>query len=125
MNPTLASCINSIDNVIRLVEEGYYDDPKTKLMMCKLDLERRMSLIVERKRHLINNRRRTYLNYLYGLFSLKCGELNNVLLQLCVVRRKTANQLAKIDAYSDPQVAAIAEFTKDGLKTRNAFHKDV
>lgn len=37
--------------------------------------------------------------------------------------RKSQNYYAKTDAYSDPEVAALAEYTKDGLKTRNKYYK--
>lgn len=39
------------------------------------------------------------------------------------VPRKTVLQSIKEDAYSDPTVAALAELTKGGLKTRNRFYK--
>ena len=39
------------------------------------------------------------------------------------VPRKTVLQAIKEDAYSDPAVAALAELTKGGLKTRNKFYK--
>jgi hypothetical protein len=37
--------------------------------------------------------------------------------------RKSQNYLAMTDAYSDPEIAALAEYTKGGLKTRNKFYK--
>ncbi len=37
--------------------------------------------------------------------------------------RKTVLQLLKEDAYVDPSIAAMAEMTKGGLKTRNRFYK--
>lgn len=37
--------------------------------------------------------------------------------------RKTVLQLLKEDAYADPSIAAMAEMTKGGLKTRNRFYK--
>lgn len=39
------------------------------------------------------------------------------------VHRKTVLEMIKEDAYSDPSVAALAELTKGGLKTRNRFYK--
>ena len=39
------------------------------------------------------------------------------------IQRKTVLQMIKEDAYSDPSVAALAELTKGGLKTRNKFYK--
>ena len=39
------------------------------------------------------------------------------------IRRKTVLQMIKEDAYSDPSIAALAELTKDGLKTRNKFYR--
>ena len=39
------------------------------------------------------------------------------------VHRKTVLEMVKEDAYSDPAVAALAELTKDGLKTRSKFYK--
>lgn len=38
-------------------------------------------------------------------------------------QRKTVLQMIKEDAYADPSVAALAELTKGGLKTRNKFYK--
>lgn len=39
------------------------------------------------------------------------------------MKRLTPAVEAKIEAYEDPEIAAYAELTKDGLKTRNRFYK--
>lgn len=39
------------------------------------------------------------------------------------IKRKTVLQMIKEDAYSDPSIAALAELTKGGLKTRNKFYR--
>ena len=51
-------------------------------------------------------------------------DVNNVLKAFIGSKaRKTVLQLLKEDAYADPSIAAIAEMTKGGLKTRNRFYK--
>ena len=40
-------------------------------------------------------------------------------------RRKSADQLAKIESYSDPRVAEIAEMSSTGRKTRSRFYKAI
>lgn len=37
--------------------------------------------------------------------------------------RKSQDYHAMTDAYSDPEIAALAEYTKGGLKTRNKYYK--
>lgn len=34
-----------------------------------------------------------------------------------------ADQRSKMEAYADPEVAAMAEFSNEGIKTRNRFHR--
>ena len=38
-------------------------------------------------------------------------------------RRKSQDYHAITDAYSDPEIAALVEYTKNGLKTRNKYYK--
>lgn len=38
-------------------------------------------------------------------------------------KRKSQAYRAKEDAYSDPEIAALAEYTAGGLKTRNKYYK--
>jgi hypothetical protein len=38
-------------------------------------------------------------------------------------RRVSSDEEAKGDAYADPEIASLAEYTRGGLKTRNKFYK--
>lgn len=64
------------------------------------------------------------LKYEYGLV---LNDLKDILFKLdryaFKPTRMNAQKEAKIDAYSDPEVAAYVEMTKGGLKTRNRFYK--
>jgi hypothetical protein len=53
-------------------------------------------------------------------FDRQCERI--VSYEFCRLRR-SQNYLAMTDAYSDPEIAALAEYTKGGLKTRNKFYK--
>ena len=53
--------------------------------------------------------------------------IRNIGLQIGFIKsrksRLSPESEAKIDAYSDPEIAAIVETTLGGIKTRNSFHK--